>query len=367
MIPYYPYLLLNKERCLNNIQRMVLKARNNNLKFRPHFKTHQSIEVGEWFKQLGVNSCTVSSFTMAEYFASAGWSDITVAFPVSPFNSKIINKLAQSTQLNIITSSYKNLISIDSLIHNKIGIYIELDCGNARSGVNPENTREIALMVDHIKQNKFYLFKGFITHSGQTYNTNSKQEVEAIHRKSMTILSRIRTFWKESNPEIHISYGDTPSCSISNDFWGIEEIRPGNFVFYDLIQASIGSCTIDDIAIALICPVVDVYSERGEAIIHGGAVHLSKDFTNNPDQAKSFGLICPFDGKNWGSSYEGLWLKSISQEHGLIASNTNVEISILTPGQLVAILPTHSCLTVDTMGEMFLSDETSISTMRKRL
>ncbi len=362
----YPYLLLNKEKCLENIERMTSKAKKNNLKFRPHFKTHQSIEIGKWFKQLGVDSCTVASFPMAEYFASAGWTDITVAFPVSSYDKKSINKLGQSINLNIVFSSYKNLITVNDSIHCKIGVYVELDCGYYRSGVSPDNTREIALMVNLIEQNEFYQFKGFLTHTGQTYNTKSVDEVKAIHHTTLKLLTQLKSFWKDSYPEISISYGDTPSCSISENFWGIDEIRPGNFVFYDLMQTTIGSCSINNIAIALICPVIDVYPERGEAIIHGGAVHLSKDYITLPDQTKSFGLICPFDGKSWDQPYEGLWLKSISQEHGVVASKDKELINTLKPGDLVAILPVHSCLTLDTMGELYLSDGICIPTMRKR-
>ena len=47
---------------------MARKAKDNGLIFRPHFKTHQSIEIGEWFRESGVNKITVSSLTMANYF-----------------------------------------------------------------------------------------------------------------------------------------------------------------------------------------------------------------------------------------------------------------------------------------------------------
>jgi D-serine deaminase-like pyridoxal phosphate-dependent protein len=362
----YPHLLLNKQICLDNIERMISKAKKNNLKFRPHFKTHQSAEIGSWFKEIGIDSCTVSSFPMAEYFASWGWKDITVAFPVSPFDSDYINKLGEAINLNIVFSSYQNLTAINNKISSKVGVYIELECGHGRSGVSPDNTREIALMVNLIQQNELYHFKGFLTHTGQTYDAKSKMEVELIHRKTLKLLTQIKSFWKENYPEITISYGDTPSCSISEDFWGIDEIRPGNFVFFDLTQATIGSCSIENIAVALICPIVDVYPERGEAIIRGGAVHLSKDFLTLPDGSKSFGLICPINNGLWEQPYENLWLKSISQEHGIIGSKSNEQILVLKPGQLVAILPVHSCLMVDVMGELFLSDNTSIATMRKR-
>lgn len=362
----YPYLLLNKIKCIENIERMVLKAKKHNLKLRPHFKTHQSKEIGEWYKGFGITSCTVSSFQMAQYFASAGWHDITIAFPVSVFDTDIINALGNSININIVTSSYKNFRSFnEGHLQSKVGIFIELDCGHNRSGVSIENTREIALIVNLIEQNKLLAFKGFITHAGHTYNAKSAKEVEAIHRKVLKNLSQVKAFWKESYPDIIISYGDTPSCSISDDFWGIDEIRPGNFVFYDLTQVTIGSCLVENIAVALICPIVDVYPERGEAIIRGGAVHLSKDTLLLPDGSRSFGAICIFNDKTWENPIDGMYLKSISQEHGVITCKEPEDFN-LNVGQLVAVLPIHSCLTLDSIGELFLFDDSKISTMRER-
>ncbi len=60
-------------------------------------------------------------------------------------------------------------------------------------------------------------------------------------------------------PDIIISYGDSPSCSLADDLNGFDEIRPGNFVYYDVMQYHIGSCQMDDIAVAAACPVVSVY------------------------------------------------------------------------------------------------------------
>ena len=86
-----PTLLLDEQKCRANIARMAEKASGNKLIFRPHFKTHQSLELGRWFKDYGVTSITVSSVEMAEYFSSE-WNDITFAFPLNtivPFRSII--------------------------------------------------------------------------------------------------------------------------------------------------------------------------------------------------------------------------------------------------------------------------------------
>ena len=100
-----PTLLLDLQKCKNNIQRMVEKAKKNNLIFRPHFKTHQSIQIGEIFKEFGIDEITVSSVEMAQYFADAGWNNITIAFPFNPLEITEIEKLANKIKLNILISS----------------------------------------------------------------------------------------------------------------------------------------------------------------------------------------------------------------------------------------------------------------------
>ena len=49
-----PTLVLDKDTCLRNIERMAEKAKSKNLIFRPHFKTHQSSIIGNWFRDFGV-------------------------------------------------------------------------------------------------------------------------------------------------------------------------------------------------------------------------------------------------------------------------------------------------------------------------
>jgi D-serine deaminase-like pyridoxal phosphate-dependent protein len=49
-----PTLVIDKAICMSNIQYMVEKAQKHHLKFRPHFKTHQSATIGNWFRDAGV-------------------------------------------------------------------------------------------------------------------------------------------------------------------------------------------------------------------------------------------------------------------------------------------------------------------------
>ena len=150
-----------------------------------------------------------------------------------------------------------------------------------------------------------------------------------------------------------VSYGDTPSCSVSENFNLISEFRCGNFVYYDLTQVAIGSCTVDQIAVAMACPIVAEHYDRNEVVIYGGAVHFSKDFVMGP--RKHFGQIVTFKQNGW-EVLEGVYLKKISQEHGIIHLPKNIDKNQFSLGHIIGVLPVHSCLTADLMmGQKTLS------------
>ena len=46
-----PTVLLDEARARRNLAVMAAKARRQGVRFRPHFKTHQSAAMGEWFRQ----------------------------------------------------------------------------------------------------------------------------------------------------------------------------------------------------------------------------------------------------------------------------------------------------------------------------
>jgi len=152
--------------------------------------------------------------------------------------------------------------------------------------------------------------------------------------------------------DLKLSVGDTPCCSAVDDFSGVDEIRPGNFVFYDLMQLQIGSCTETQMAAAAVCPVVGIYPERNQVVIHGGAVHLSKESLQLEDGRKIYGqlgqLETPPGGRSagLGNVLADAPVISLSQEHGVIEVPDGISED-LEIGDLVVIWPVHSCLMCD--------------------
>ncbi len=356
-----PTLILDQEICKSNIQAMAAKSRHHNVFFRPHFKTHQSAAVAEWFRVEGITAITVSSVSMAMYFADHGWNDITIAFPANLPEAEDINRLAARISLNLLIESEETAQYFAAYLTSNCGFFIKIDTGYHRTGINPAHLPMIDQILKVTTASKLQ-FKGFLTHSGHTYHAKDRQELEQISCSAAEKLIRLKKLYSRQYPDLQLSVGDTPSCSQLPIPEGIGEIRPGNFVFYDVMQFALGSCGLYDIAVALVCPVVAVHHNRMQAVIYGGAVHLSKENTLlPPDPQAIFGLAVRSNGNKWDSSELLGKVSSLSQEHGIITltqSGCN-----LKPGDLLAILPVHSCLTAHLMRRYFTPEGSIITTM----
>lgn len=340
-----PSFLINSRICQANIQSMADRAKRHDLIFRPHFKTHQSAEVARWFKSAGVTAITVSSMEMACFFMAAGWLDITVAFPVNLREIRYINTLADKIQLNLLVDNPRSTAVLGGLLEYPVGLFLKIDTGYGRAGIFWQDGQGIRSVLSEIHKSPLLSFKGFLTHSGHTYNTGSPAEVLDIHSRTLPCLGMLKNQFAADFPEMIISIGDTPSCSIAEDFTGIDEIRPGNFVFYDAQQFELGVCHIDQIAVCVACPVVGKYPERGELVIYGGAVHFSKD-SSIAGNTPHYGFAAILDNTGWKVLGPGNFLKSLSQEHGIVKLNQN-HFTRFEVGDLLGILPAHSCLTND--------------------
>lgn len=345
-----PTLLLSEEIARRNIQNMAQKAIDHGLNFRPHFKTHQSAEIGEWFREAGVKSITVSSLTMAIYFAEFGWNDITIAFPVNIPEIPEMNELAGRINLNLLIENTEGLEALQEKITWHTGIFIKIDTGYSRTGIEAHRTQLIDELLAGIQKSPLLQFKGFLSHTGHTYHANSTNDIYSRHFDALLKMKSLKARYSAEWPELMISLGDTPSCSICDKFDGIDEIRPGNFVFYDLMQYKLGSCQLSDIAIRMVCPVVAVHTSRNEVVIYGGAVHFAKDSIINIDGKPLFGrIVVEHEGQKILLD-EKNYLHGLSQEHGILKI-TPRDLQYFKPGNLVEIIPVHSCLTANLMGE----------------
>jgi D-serine deaminase-like pyridoxal phosphate-dependent protein len=359
-----PALVLDKQRCLDNIQQMAKKAKASGVQLRPHFKTHQSATIGEWFRPLGVKAITVSSVSMAKYFSDHDCKDITIAFPVNLREIQTINELARRIHLELLVESSEAIRFLSQNLRSPVGLWLKADVGAHRTGI-PVNDHGIFLsLAKEANQSKQLTMLGVLTHAGQTYHAASVDEVKKIFRDATSKLISLKESLHNSGfPNAKISWGDTPSCSLVDDLSKMDEIRPGNFVLFDSTQLQIGSCREEDIAAVVACPVVSIHPERNEVIIHGGAIHLSKERLENGGNC-SFGIVALPTVSGWSEHIPGAFVKSLSQEHGIVSIPKEF-LSQIHIGDLLIILPVHSCLVVDLFKHYYSVDGEFISTMQK--
>lgn len=350
-----PTLLLDIQKCKSNIEKMCRKAKENDLLFRPHFKTHQSLEIGRWFKEHDVKQITVSSLNMAMYFMEE-WKDITVAFPTNILEIDKINKIASSIHLNLLLEDLKTIQKLGENTKFNIGIFIKIDVGYHRTGIDPVDIEKINILLDKLKQYQFLEFKGFLGHAGHSYAAKDKDEILQIHSYSIKCMKKLKTHYISEYPNLITSLGDTPSCSIAKEFDEIDEIRPGNFVFYDLVQWSLGVCKEEEIAVAMACPIVAKHADRKELVIYGGGVHFSKDVgLIKENQTPYYGYVTDIRNAVWENIDLDSYYYKMSQEHGVVKVSERC-FNHYNIGDIIGILPIHSCMTADLFDQYITSE-----------
>jgi D-serine deaminase-like pyridoxal phosphate-dependent protein len=277
-------------------------------------------------------------------------------------NSSNIKRLAANISLNLTIENKETAELLAKKMEAPVGIYIKVDTGYNRTGIGVSKTGKIDAILEVIAQNKNLRFKGFLSHNGQTYTALSTNEIFSAHYEALLKLKTLKQHYKPAFPEVQVTIGDTPSCSIATNFNGVDEIRPGNFVFYDLMQMNLGVCSFGDIAARLICPVVARHPSRNEVVIYGGAIHLSKESLQNIDGKNSYGRIVINKNGEKKLLSERNYVSRLSQEHGILKiSQKNIDSFAI--GDLVEIIPVHSCLTANLSRNFITSEGEEISTI----
>ena len=352
-----PILLLDEEKCRRNIARMAEKAARSGARFRPHFKTHQSLEVGEWFRDVGVTGITVSSVAMAEFFSSA-WDDITIAIPFNVREIERVNALPKDCAINLCVMYPETVRALEAELNRAVRVWIDTDVGYHRTGLEPDDPM-IHTIVAEIERCQKLSFSGFLTHAGHSYDAAGPDAVRAVDSASQGMMKSLKERFLGRFANIGISLGDTPACSIVESFEGVDELRPGNLVFYDLMQHSLGACELNDIAVAMACPVIAKY--KGRLVVHGGGAHFSRDLFED-NEGPCHGWILEASERRWGDRVPGLRLVKLSQEHGTV-TGPQESLDRYEVGDMIYIAPAHSCLTVCAMRSYTTLDGCRIITL----
>jgi D-serine deaminase-like pyridoxal phosphate-dependent protein len=289
---------------------------------------------------------TVSTLAEAKFFAAAGFRDITYAFPLPVPQLPEIAEFSRSLErLNLLLDHEKTLKELEAFAsarRMRFSVFLKVDCGDHRAGVDPAGEEGMKL-AQELSRSSHVEFCGILTHAGHSYGCRDRDEIRLIAREERDVMARFARKLRDARIEVPvISIGSTPTMSLADNLEGITEVRPGNYVFYDATQAAIGSCTLEDAAFSVLATVVGHYPLQNKLIINAGALALSKDDgPRHVDRDCGYGVMCSPDGAR---RYPELRLFALSQEHGQVHGTRPLDFSDYPIGCNLRIIPNHSCL-----------------------
>ena len=230
----------------------------------------------------------------------------------------------------------------------RLEVLIKVDVGFHRCGIDPHapsapgTVRAIAAMEG-------LRFRGLLSHAGHGYHARSETALEEVAGKEAEILRDLAAAADVACDEV--SVGATPTARFSVKQDGITEVRPGNYAYFDRTQVGLGAASWAECALTVLARVVS-RPAPDRVILDSG----SKTLTN--DGARGF-VDLPGHGTVLKDLHEseperGLIVERLSEEHATVRVADGE--SRLVTGDLVRIVPNHSCVVSNLVDDIWLVD-----------
>lgn len=332
------------ERVRRNAERVSEIVLQNGVKLRPHVKTHKCVEVAKL--QTAKHSGAVTTSTLAEVraFSKHGFDDFTYAVPIERGKfSEVIEIVKGGVNLNVITDDLETVSALNDSARSaeaNINVYLKIDCGYHRCGVAPDSAAAWEI-PQKISDASNLNFAGILTHAGHSYHAESVAAIARIAGEERDLMVELAEKLRRRSIEVRcVSIGSTPTINHVDHLRGVTEVRPGNYIFFDAFQATLGSCNFDDCALTVLAAVTHRSLEQKKVIVDAGAIALSKDRGAVEFDANcGYGRVLDLAGNDLG-----LRVDSLSQEHGVLKVSDERLLKNLKVGSRVRILANHACL-----------------------
>jgi len=325
-----PALIVDLDIMDRNLRRVADYCAQHKLRLRPHTKTHKSTFLAREQLALGAAGLTVAKVAEAEIMLVSEPQDLLIAFPVvGEAKLRRLVEIARAVNTTVALDSLeaaRGLSDAAAIAGVEIGVAIEIDVGLGRVGVMPAEALELARAINVLSHLKL---RGVTFYPGHIREQNDRRIAEL----SDTVTSICRDFDRANLPVAIVSGGSTPLLFRSHEIAGMNEIRPGTYVFNDMNTVGSGGCSLRDCAASILVTVVSY--RRGERMIVDGG---SKTFSSDRDAngGATFGRVV--------DAPEAVFHR-MNEEHGFIdlrPVEQDFEI-----GQKTTIIPNHVCTAVN--------------------
>ncbi len=337
-----PAVLLDETKMMGNLRAMQDLSDRHGVALRPHIKTHKSLEIGRRQIGLGASGVTVATVDEAQVFIEGGFESITVARPVvspSKWDRLLSAAKAQGADVRVVADSKEGIqvASERSAAHGQtVGLFLKIDVGLHRCGLLPDDPR-IGDLAGMIHDHANLAFRGILSHAGHVYGSKSRAEAADVAEAEWRTVVAVRNgLQSDGLPVREVSVGATPAVLATKRFDGITEIRPGNYVFLDLLPVRVGVARVADAALTVLATVIS-RNERYFVTDAGSKTLTSDTGVHGMTGNQGFGLAYP--ASRFLEPDGEMIVEKVSEEHGMVGRN-GLDLAI---GSKVRIVPVHSC------------------------
>ncbi len=340
-----PALIVDEARMQRNVRRLADHIASLGAQLRPHLKTVKSLDAAAQILTKGTGPATVSTLAEAQVFAEAGVRDMIYAVGISPDKlERVVSIRAQGCDLAVILDSPEQARAVaeaSQITGAAIPALIEIDSDGHRSGVAPG--AGVLIAIGRILQKGGAELRGVLTHAGESYEVVGKEaHARFAEQERRAVLKSAEVLRAAGLPCPVVSIGSTPTAHAAQSLEGVTEVRAGVYAFFDLVQAGIGVCELDDIALSVLTTVIGHQRDKGWIITDAGWMAMSRD-RGTASQAvdQGYGLVCD----EAGALIDDLVMIKANQEHGIIAVRAGSPATLpdLPLGTRLRILPNHAC------------------------
>lgn len=336
-----PQVLVDHARARRNIDRVQQMASAAGAALRPHAKTHKSPVIARWQIERGAVGICCAKVGEAEVFVDAGITNIRLPYPVNPANAARVAALMDRASISIIVDHFDVARGWSEWMQRAgltLDVLIKADVGFHRCGIDPSHGA--LAFVQRIASMKGLRLRGLLSHAGHGYLAASEDELRSVAETEASILASLADRAVRAGIAIEeVSVGATPTLRYSVAQKGLTELRPGNYVYFDRTQVSLGAATLDDCALSVLATVVTKHD--GRIILDCGSKTLTTDQARGIAKATGFGAVLAGDGGPPPSVDESLTIERLSEEHAVVKVTGG---TALEPGDRVRVVPNHSCV-----------------------
>ncbi|WP_182914343.1 alanine racemase [Paenibacillus sp. 1011MAR3C5] len=351
-----PGVVISLKTVESNIAKMAEAINKTSVQLRPHAKTHKLPQMAQRQLDEGAVGITVAKIAEAEVMASGGITDIFVAYPIVG-----MSKLERAVKL--VQSGIRLIIGVDSLegaqrisqAASKHGVQLEvrmeIESGLNRTGVDASAAPALAQQISKLDG---VLLSGIFTYRGAMLSGSATTDLRAAGHEEGRFMVQTAEAIRAAGVAIRdISVGSSPTALYAAEIEGITEVRPGTYIYQDVMQAAFGLCETSDCAGAVMATVVSRPTPT-RIVIDGGSKTFATDV--QPDKAplhlKGFGHIV---------GDPDAVFERMNEEHGVISIKADSPYQV---GDVIAIIPNHICSTINLHNFVYLqqADGTLVQT-----